>query len=42
MLLDGAADAEIAEVLRVEPADIEHATRRILARLSATVQIASG
>jgi DNA-binding NarL/FixJ family response regulator len=42
MLLDGASDAEIAGVLRCEASDVEHATRRILARLSATVQIAGG
>ncbi len=42
MLLDGASDGEIAAVLGVEPSDVEHATRRILARLSATVQIAGG
>jgi DNA-binding NarL/FixJ family response regulator len=42
MLLDGATDADVAQVLKVEPSDVEHATRRILARLSATVPVASG
>jgi DNA-binding NarL/FixJ family response regulator len=42
MLLDGASDADIAEALRLAPNDVEHATRRILARLSATVPVAAG
>lgn len=42
MLLDGASDADIADALRIETADVEQATRRILARLSATVPVAGG
>ena len=42
MLLDGASDGDIGEALRVEPAEVEHATRRILARLSAAVPVAAG
>ncbi len=42
MLLDGATDNEIAGVLNIAPSDVENATRRILARLSSTVQIAGG
>ncbi len=42
MLLDGASDAEIAQVLQVQPNDVEQATRRILARLTATIAVASG
>jgi DNA-binding NarL/FixJ family response regulator len=41
MLLDGASDADVAKVLRVEPSDIEHATRRILARLTQSVPVAN-
>ncbi len=42
MLLDGATDADIAQALRLEPSDVEHATRRILARLRAQVPTAAG
>jgi DNA-binding NarL/FixJ family response regulator len=42
MLVEGTSDADIAEALRVEPGDIEQATRRILAQLSATVPVAAG
>ena len=40
MLLDGATDAEVAQVLGVESAEVEHATRRILARLAQSVPVA--
>jgi DNA-binding NarL/FixJ family response regulator len=42
MLLDGATDADVADVLKVEPSAVEQATRRILARLTATVPVAGG
>ena len=42
LLLDGTSDADVAEALRIAPAEVEQATRRILSRLSANVQIAAG
>jgi len=42
MLIDGASDADIAQALRLDPGDIEQATRRILSRLSAAVPVAGG
>ncbi|UGS35896.1 response regulator [Capillimicrobium parvum] len=42
MLLDGASDAEIAQAAGVEAADVEHATRRILARLTQSIPVAGG
>jgi len=40
MLLDGTSEAEVAQVLKLEPSDVEHATRRILSRLTHSVPVA--
>ncbi len=41
MLLDGATDTEVARALRLEPGDVEQATRRILSRLTQEIPVAN-